>query len=206
MNRHKKKFILFLMLVICLSTVTMIKLAPIVSRGYDMYKSAIQEKSIQETIDEIRSKENYIALDKIPKAYLDAVIRSEDKRFYYHVGIDLLATGRAMFNNIVEGAFVQGGSTITQQLAKNMYFSFEKKYERKVAELFVAFKLESMLSKDEILELYCNITYLGEGCYGINEASNYYYKVAPEDLTASQITTLVAALKNPSKLNPNAIM
>ncbi|GAB6109763.1 biosynthetic peptidoglycan transglycosylase [Fusibacter bizertensis] len=206
MNKRKKNLILFLILAICLTTVSMIKVAPIVSRGYDMYKSAIQEKSIQETIDGIRNNANYITLDKIPKAYQEAVIRSEDKRFYYHIGIDLLATGRAMFNNIIEGAYVQGGSTITQQLAKNMYFSFEKKYERKIAELFVALKLESMLSKEDILELYCNITYLGEGCYGINEASNYYYKVAPEDLTTTQITILVAALKNPTKLNPNAIM
>ncbi len=206
MHKYKKILLMFLLLIICMSTVFIIKATPIVSRGYDMYQTAIKEKSIMDTINTIKSNPQYITLDQIPKAYLNAVIASEDKRFYRHSGIDFFATSRAMFNNLVAGSYVQGGSTITQQLAKNMYFSFEKKYERKVAELFVAFQLESLLTKDEILELYCNITYLGEGCYGINEASNFYYQVSPEDLTHSQITILVAALKNPTKLNPKAIM
>lgn len=206
MNKHNKKIVLFLILTMCLSAILVIKVSPVIASGYDMYKSAIEEKSIYDTVVSIRSNENFIPLDEIPQAYLDAVIASEDKRFYRHMGVDLLATGRAMYNNLIEGSYVQGGSTITQQLAKNMYFSFEKKYERKVAELIVAVKLESMLSKDEILELYCNITYLGEGCYGINEASRYYYEVIPADLTHFQITILVAALKNPTYLNPKAIM
>jgi membrane peptidoglycan carboxypeptidase len=102
------------------------------------------------------------------------------------------------------GRFEQGGSTITQQLAKNMYFSFEKKYERKVAELFVAFQLEKELTKDEILELYCNIAYYGEGCYGLKQAAEHYYGVDPLELSEVQIVALVWTLKSPNNYNPNA--
>lgn len=180
-----------------------IKLYPVVATGYDMYQSAVNNKSIIEKVDEIKNKDHYIGLKEIPKAYQTALLKSEDKRFYYHFGMDPLATARAMFNNIIERRYAQGGSTLTQQLAKNMYFSFDKKVERKVAELFVAFDLERQLTKDEILELYCNIAYFGEGCYGLEEASNHYYSVSPEDLNQMQIEALVWTLKSPNNYNPN---
>ena len=88
--------------------------------------------------------------------YVDAVLAVEDKRFYRHPGIDPIAIGRALFNDIRAGAYVEGGSTITQQLAKNQYFTQDKKIVRKVAEMFMAFKIESTLDKDKIFELYVN--------------------------------------------------
>lgn len=180
-----------------------VKISPTVHAGYEMYKTATKTVSISDKIKELKQKENYITFDQIPDEYKKQVIKSEDKRFYYHFGLDPIATGRAVVNDIIAGSFVQGGSTITQQLAKNMYFSFEKKYERKVAELFVAFQLEKKLTKDEILELYCNIAYYGEGCYGLKEAANHYYGVNPLSLSKTQIDALVWTVKSPNNYNPN---
>ncbi len=181
-----------------------IKISPIVVTGYEMYKTAIETMSISDKVEEIRQDENYITFDEIPEEYIKQVLKSEDRRFYYHLGFDPISTIRAMANNIMAGRFEQGGSTITQQLAKNMYFSFEKNYERKVAELFVAFQLEKELTKDEILELYCNIAYYGEGCYGLKQAAEHYYGVDPLELSEVQIVALVWTLKSPNNYNPNA--
>jgi membrane peptidoglycan carboxypeptidase len=181
-----------------------IKISPIVVTGYEMYKTAVEAMSISDKVEEIRQDKNYITFDEIPEEYIKQVLRSEDKRFYYHFGFDPISTTRAMANNLMAGRFEQGGSTITQQLAKNMYFSFEKNYERKVAELFVAFQLEKELTKDEILELYCNIAYYGEGCYGLKQAAEHYYGVDPLELSEVQIVALVWTLKSPNNYNPNA--
>lgn len=180
-----------------------LKISPIVSSGYEMYKTATEAMSIQDKIEEIRQKDDYIMFDEIPDEYIKQVLKSEDRRFYYHFGFDPIATTRAMANNVRAGSFVQGGSTITQQLAKNMYFSFEKKYERKIAELFVAYQLEKELSKNEILELYCNIAYYGEGCYGLKQAAKHYYSTNPMELSQEQIKALVWTLKSPNNYNPN---
>lgn len=179
------------------------KVYPIVASGYKMYQEAIQENSIESIIEEVKEDDNYVTLDEISQEYLAQVLKSEDRRFYYHFGVDPIAITRAMYNNIQAGSFIQGGSTITQQLAKNMYFSFDKKLDRKVAELFVAFKLEKMLTKEEILELYCNIIYFGENCYGLKEATNHYYGVAPIELSTTQVSALVKTIKSPNNYNPN---
>lgn len=180
-----------------------VKISPVVFTGYEMYKNATETMSIQDKIEEIKQKKDYITFDKIPEEYIKQVLKSEDKRFYYHFGFDPISTARAMANNIIAGSYSQGGSTITQQLAKNMYFSFEKKYERKVAELFVAYHLEKELTKDEILELYCNIAYYGEGCYGLKEAAKHYYGVNPLKLSQAQIKALVWTIKSPNNYNPH---
>ncbi|MGB4984723.1 MAG: biosynthetic peptidoglycan transglycosylase, partial [Erysipelotrichaceae bacterium] len=130
-------------------------------------------------------------------------IESEDKRFYTHPGFDVIAIIRATYNNIKARGFVQGGSTITQQLAKNMYFSFEKTLERKVGELLMALKMERELTKNEIMELYINIIYFGEECYGIKEAARHYYNVDVNKLDLKQMKILVETIKSPSAFNPN---
>ena len=133
-----------------------------VGSGYDMYKKAIEETSIEDKIAEIKSKENYTKISELPQMYKNAVISVEDHRFYKHNGIDIIAIGRAAFNDIKAMSFVEGGSTITQQIAKNIYFTQEKKIERKIAEVFMAFKIEKNCDKDEILELYLNTSYFGD--------------------------------------------
>lgn len=205
-SMSKKRKLLFGILGLCI--VCMIAIGclatPIIIRGYDMYKAAVNDISIDEKIAEIQSDQNYLPLDQIPEEYLTSLVKSEDKRFYKHSGIDFLATARAMKNNVKARAFKEGGSTITQQLAKNMFFSFEKKLERKVAEVFVVRELEDKLTKEEILELYCNVIYFGENCYGIKEASNHYYGVEPNELTTKQIDELVYTIKSPNNYNPSA--
>ncbi len=202
--KNKKVRISILVLALIGLIAGIIKISPIVVTGYEMYKTAIETMSISDKVEEIRQDENYITFDEIPEEYIKQVLKSEDRRFYYHLGFDPISTTRAMVNNILAGRFEQGGSTITQQLAKNMYFSFEKNYERKVAELFVAFQLEKELTKDEILELYCNIAYYGEGCYGLKQAAEHYYGVDPLELSEVQIVALVWTLKSPNNYNPNA--
>jgi len=202
--KNKKVRISILVLALIGLIAGIIKISPIVVTGYEMYKTAIETMSISDKVEEIRQDENYITFDEIPEEYIKQVLKSEDRRFYYHLGFDPISTTRAMVNNIMAGRFEQGGSTITQQLAKNMYFSFEKNYERKVAELFVAFQLEKELTKDEILELYCNIAYYGEGCYGLKQAAEHYYGVDPLELSEVQIVALVWTLKSPNNYNPNA--
>ena len=124
-----------------------------VNNGYNMYKDAIEATSLEEKVLEIRTKENYTEFSELPQMYVNAVISVEDKRFYQHNGIDILAIGRAAINDIKAMAYVEGGSTITQQLAKNMYFTQEKKMERKIAEVFMAREIEDNYSKEDIFSL-----------------------------------------------------
>ena len=141
-----------------------------IGNGYNMYKEAIETTPLEEKVEEIRSKENYAEFSELPQMYVNAVISVEDKRFYKHHGIDVLAIGRAFINDIKVMEFVEGGSTITQQLAKNMYFTQEKIIERKIAEVFMAWQIENKYSKQEIFELYVNTIYFGDGYYTVKDA------------------------------------
>lgn len=142
----------------------------VIENGYNMYKKAIQEVPLSNKIETIRKKENYAKIGEIPQMYKDAIISVEDHRFYKHVGIDIIAIGRATYNDIKSLSFIEGGSTITQQLSKNIYFTQKKEITRKVAEVFMAFDIEKNYTKDEILELYLNTSYFGDGYYTVKEA------------------------------------
>ncbi|WP_300080159.1 biosynthetic peptidoglycan transglycosylase [uncultured Thomasclavelia sp.] len=174
-------------------------------RGYKIYQDVIEEKNIEQRVAELQSKEDYVKLDEIADVYVELVVESEDHRFYQHHGVDYIGLTRAMLTNLATWSYKEGGSTITQQLAKNLCLSFEKSLDRKFAEVFIAWQLEIDYSKDEILEMYLNITYLGEGNYGIKAASNYYYNVEPSQLTKEQAEVLVRTLKSPSVYNPSII-
>jgi membrane peptidoglycan carboxypeptidase len=171
-------------------------------RGYMLYQDVVEESSIENRIYELKDNENYLDIIDVNEDYLKLLVESEDNSFYTHSGFDYTATIRAMYINIKTFSFAQGGSTITQQLAKNLCFNFDKKIERKVAEVFVANELESFYEKDEILEYYINIAYYGEGCYGLYEASMYYYGIKPYDLDSIQSLALVYTLKSPTNYNP----
>lgn len=175
---------------------------PVVVRGYGMYRQAMNQVSIEDKAASIFAKENYTSFDQLPELYVNAVLAVEDHRFYSHPGMDVIATGRALFNDIRAGAFVEGGSTITQQLAKNMYFTQEKKMERKVAEMFVAFELERTYSKDEIFELYVNTIYFGDGYYCVKDASLGYFGKEPEQMTDYECTLLAGIPNAPSCYSP----
>lgn len=173
-------------------------------KGYQYYQQALSSMSPDEMSAAIRSTPDYTPLDQIPKLYQKALITIEDKRFYSHPGIDLIAIGRALYNDIKALAFVEGGSTITQQLAKNQYFSQDKDLTRKVAEVFMSLELERTFTKDEILELYINSIYYGDGYYGIAEAASGYFGKSPAALTDSEMTLLVGIPNAPSSYSPTA--
>ena len=179
--------------------------APTIYRGWQMYEAAVKAEPVSQKVAELRSDEDYVELDQIAEEFRNGVIRSEDKRFRFHFGVDPLSVLPAVKNDILAGSFVEGGSTITQQLAKNMYFDFDKVLERKVAEVFVALQLERSYTKDEILELYLNCIYFGEDCYGIKEASAHYYGTSPASLSAEEADSLVYTIKCPNLYNPNEI-
>ena len=173
-----------------------------VGSGYDMYKKAIEETSIEDKIAEIKSKENYTKISELPQMYKNAVISVEDHRFYKHNGIDIIAIGRAAFNDIKAMSFVEGGSTITQQIAKNIYFTQEKKIERKIAEVFMAFKIEKNCDKDEILELYLNTSYFGDGYDTLKEACKGYFNKELNEMTDYECILLAGIPNAPSVYAP----
>ena len=166
--------------------------------GYTMYKDAVNEVSIEDKVAEIRSKRQYTQVEELPRIYKEAIISVEDHRFYSHPGIDRLATARAAVHDIQAMSLVEGGSTITQQLAKNLYFTQEKKFVRKVAEVFVAIEMEKKYTKDEILELYVNSIYFGNNCYCVKDASMAYFNKLPKDMTDYEATLLAGIPNAPS--------
>ena len=189
--------ILFILLLILTSIALLY-----IGNGYNMYKTAIEEMSIEDKVKEIQSKENYTKISELPQMYINAVISVEDHRFYDHGGIDIIAIGRAAINDIKAMSFVEGGSTITQQLAKNIYFTQEKKIERKIAEVFMAFEIEKRYEKDFILELYLNTSYFGDGYYTVKEASQGYFGKEPKDMTDSECILLAGIPNAPSAYSP----
>lgn len=175
-------------------------------KGYERYKEAVEMMPLQEKISEIRKKPSYTETEELPQIYLDAVVAVEDKRFYHHPGIDPISIVRAIRNNINARALIEGGSTITQQLAKNLYFSQERSLTRKVAEGMLALKLEQNYTKEEILELYVNSIYFGDGYYCVEEASCGYFGKMPSEMNAYESTMLAGIPNAPSAYAPTVSM
>jgi membrane peptidoglycan carboxypeptidase len=142
-----------------------------------------------------------VSLDEVPQHFIDALLSMEDRRFYYHLGIDPIGLARAAMENRAAGRIVQGGSTITQQLAKYSLLSSDRTMERKRKEAWLALSLELRLSKDEILERYLSSAYFGQGCYGLRAAAKQYFGATVPDVTIPQSAYLVALLKSPTALN-----
>lgn len=174
----------------------------LVGNGYEMYKEALQRTPLEEKIAKIRNEENYTKIEEVPTMYKNAVISVEDHRFYKHGGIDVIAILRAMINDIKAMDFIEGGSTITQQLAKNMYFTQEKKITRKIAEVFMAFEIEKNYSKDNILELYLNTSYYGDGYYTVKEACKGYFNKELNQMTDYEAILLAGIPNAPSVYAP----
>ena len=174
----------------------------VIGNGYAMYKNAIEETPLSVMVEEIKSKDNYTKIEELPKMYKDAVIAVEDHRFYKHNGVDVIAICRAIVNDIKAMSFVEGGSTITQQLSKNVHFTQEKKMTRKVAEVFMAMEIEKNYDKDEILELYLNTSYFGDGHYTVKEASKGYFNKEPGEMTNYEAIMLAGIPNAPSVYAP----
>lgn len=171
--------------------------------GYNEYKKAIKLSPIEEKIEQLTSMENYVKKSDLPEIYVNAVIAVEDHNFFNHGAISIVSTVRAILINLKDGEYTEGGSTITQQVAKNLYFTQEKKLKRKAAEMFMAIELEKRYSKDEIFEFYINNIYYGSGYYNIYDASVGYYGVTPDKLSDFQATQLAGLPNAPSVYSPD---
>ncbi len=157
----------------------------------------------EELIDEFFLEDRkIIKIAEVPKIVIYAFVAAEDARFFQHGGLDLQSMSRAFFKNLEAGHIVQGGSTITQQVAKSLYLSSERSYIRKIREALLAFKIDRYLSKDEILNLYLNHIYLGHGTYGIEAASEGYFGKSARYLNLSEAALLAALPKAPTSYSP----
>ena len=144
----------------------------------------------------------WVSLDDISPELINAVLSTEDKNFYKHHGFDYLRIIKAMYTNLKSGSIVQGASTISQQYIKNMYLDFDKTWERKIEEAFLTLRLEVHYSKDEILEGYLNTINFGQGNYGIENASQFYFNKSAKDLNLEEAIILAGIPKAPNKYNP----
>ncbi len=170
--------------------------------GYSYYANALKEKPLLSRIEEITSKENYMSFEELPDVYVNAVIAVEDHRFYEHGAVDPIGIARALYTNIRDGKFDEGGSTITQQVAKNVVFNQDQNIVRKIGEIFAAHDLEKNYSKDEIFAIYVNSSYFGDGYYCIYDASKGYFNKEPKDLTLSEAAMLAGVPNAPSVYSP----
>lgn len=166
--------------------------------GYNLYRSAVEKQPMEEMAEAIWTQEDFVSYEELPELYIEAVISAEDQRFWSHHGVDFLAIGRALWHDLQTMSFAEGGSTISQQLMKNQYFTQDKTLQRKFAEIFAAWELEKTYSKREILELYVNTIYFGSGYYGIAQAAEGYFGKEPETLTDYEAVMLAGLPNAPS--------
>lgn len=192
-----KRIIIFILLAVLFAG------AILTYQGYAMYREALDKISVKDKVAELQAEESYTKYKDLPEFYLDAVIAVEDRRFYDHGALDYIGIARAIWTNIKSFELKEGGSSITQQVAKNIYFTQEKTALRKIAEVFMAFEIEKNCDKNTILELYVNTSYFGSGYYGIKEAANGYYDKEPIDMNKYESSMLAGVPNAPSAYAPN---
>ena len=167
-------------------------------QGWRLYRATAAQKPIASLYDEISSRPGFASCDQLSQTYIDAVISVEDSRFERHHGIDPAAIVRALWADLRTRSLAEGGSTLTQQLAKNELFTQEKQMARKAAEMFAARDIEDYYSKQQIFEMYANTIYFGSGYYGIAEAAEGYFGKEPAQLTDAEAIYLAGMPNAPS--------
>lgn len=173
-------------------------------QGQQLYRSAASVTPISTLYDTILARTHYAAYDELPQTYIDAVICTEDVHFMTHKGIDPGAIARALLADLRTHSLAEGGSTLTQQLAKNALFTQEKRMARKAAEILAAFDIEKYYSKQQIFEMYANTIYFGSGYYGIAEAAEGYFGKTPAQLTDAECVMLAGLPQAPSAYSPSS--
>lgn len=192
MKKHLKRCIF------CLFLIALLFLSATFCIGYRRYTTIRLEQPMTATIQSIQTNPSYTPITSISENFIDAILAIEDPQFYTHKGVRLAKIAEAVITDLIHFDYVMGGSTITQQLAKNIFLDQDKNLTRKIAELFFARDLENTLSKDEILELYLNVIYFGDGYYGIQAASQGYFQKDPIDLTLDEATLLAGLPQAPA--------
>ena len=170
-------------------------------------ETALMRQRMREAEDAHKSlkiTQRWIPLSRIPRHVIDAVVVAEDGTFYEHQGIDWYEVQESIEKNLDEGRMARGASTITQQLAKNLYLSTSKDPVRKVKELLITLLLERVLTKPRILELYLNVIEWGDGIYGAEAAARTYFATSSGDLSREQAAALAAVIINPRRYSPAA--
>ncbi len=195
------KKLLFKLFLFLLTVVTIIASILFVI-GYVYYTNTLKEKTLTEKVEAITSKEHFTTFEELPEIYINAVIAVEDHRYYSHGPVDIIGIARAFYINIKNKEFDEGGSTITQQVAKNVIFNQDKSLVRKLGEVFGAFDLEKNYTKQEIFALYVNSSYFGDGYYCIYDASMGYFNKEPKDLNLDEASMLAGIPNAPSLYSP----
>lgn len=207
MRRKKKKKSIIRKLFVFVLTCFIFISAFVVGIGWVKYEAVTRKCPLDDAISQIKEKENYTNIDDISLTFINAMVAVEDRRFYKHNGVDVIGIARAFAKNVKDKTLSEGGSCITQQLAKNMYFINDNTLSRKIAEIFISVELEKKLSKKEILELYFNVIYYGSGYYNIYDASMGYFNKTPAKISDYEATLLAGIPNAPSvyslKNNPD---
>jgi penicillin-binding protein 1A len=146
----------------------------------------------------------WLSIDRLPSEMKDAMVAVEDRRYYIHPGVDPIGITRSLYVRAIDGRWTQGGSTITQQLARNIYLNSNKEFGRKIREVILALAMETKFSKDQILELYLNKVYFGGGAYGVDAASRKFFDHGAEDLNLAEAAIIAGLVKAPSHYSPTA--
>lgn len=196
MKKFILKLLIFLLIFILLATTFVFLI------GYGYYSNTLNEKSLTERVSEITNDKHFVSFSELSEDYINAVIAVEDHRYYEHGPVDFIGITRALYTNIRDKEFDEGGSTITQQVAKNVIFNQDKTLIRKVGEIFAAYDLEKNYTKNEIFALYVNTNYFGNGYYGIYDASFGYYSKNPKDLNLDEASMLAGVPNAPSVYAP----
>ena len=205
-KKHFKWFVLTLSIVLFLSLLYIVLIPdPSKLKKENPKKTALMEyrkKASKEKGKVYRIYQSWVPFSKISPYLIKAVLIAEDDKFWRHEGFDYEAIQKAIEKDLKAKKFKFGGSTITQQLAKNLYLSPEKSMIRKIPEAFITWRIEKVLSKRRILELYLNIAEWGEGIFGVEAASRHYYGKPSSELGPEESARLVSVLPNPRKYNP----
>lgn len=172
-------------------------------QGSQLFQNASAARPVSVLYDEISARPDFTAYRELPTLYVNAVLSVEDERFWQHSGIDPLSIARALAADIRTRSFAEGGSTLTQQLAKNEYFTQEKRISRKFAEGFAALSIEKRYSKEQIFEMYANTIYFGSGYYGIAQAAQGYFGKTPAELSDAECVMLAGLPNAPSAYSPD---
>ncbi|MED4229342.1 PBP1A family penicillin-binding protein [Neobacillus cucumis] len=206
-KRHLTQILLLLILVVVLATIAYF--GWLASRAnVDQLKQGLSQPTViydkdgQVASNVSTNRTQGITISEVPKYVPNAVVAIEDERFYEHGGFDIKGIARAFFGNLFAGRVTAGGSTLTQQLAKNALLSPERTYKRKAEELFLAVKIEKVYTKNEILQMYLNQVYFGGGAWGIGNASKKYFNKDIKNVTISEAAMLAGLLHSPNYLNP----
>ncbi len=200
-----KKIVKIIIITILATLLTVVMY--VCASGYIFYRQTVKNASLPDKVLEIQNTDKFVSIKEIPDNYKNAVIAVEDHRFEEHGAVDIIAIGRALTVNVKNKDLVEGGSTITQQVVKNLYFMDDDtksdSLDRKIAEVIIGIDLENRYSKDEIFELYANNIYFGDGYYCLKDASEGYFGKEPQELNLYECTLLAGIPNAPSVYSPN---